>query len=158
MWGTGAADAGIVWDSAADGDNIVWGTDGDNVVWGTDGDNVVWGTGRLREPLTQTDWYRLFLHRRFSLWWVANEFGDRFGFRKRPCCVQADEKPEAASALVRSSVSGRPSRRLPSFPTWSVQSSLCTAIFPEQGVSQQQNILGCWRSNVIYKTITNVVI
>ena len=40
--------------SAADGDNIVWGTmaDGDNIVWGTatDGDNIVWGTaGRRRQ-------------------------------------------------------------------------------------------------------------
>lgn len=78
VWGTVDADAGSVWDTAADGDHVVWGTDGDNVVWGTDGDNVVWGTGRLREPLSQTDWYRLFLHRRFSMWWVANEFGDRF--------------------------------------------------------------------------------
>jgi alkylation response protein AidB-like acyl-CoA dehydrogenase len=37
---------GIVWGTASDGDNIVWGTaDGDNIVWGTyDGDNIVWGT------------------------------------------------------------------------------------------------------------------
>jgi hypothetical protein len=51
VWGTdcGGADCeDVVWGLALDGDNIIWGTaqDGDNVVWGTalDGDNIVWGT------------------------------------------------------------------------------------------------------------------
>jgi subtilisin family serine protease len=81
VWGTASAAGGILWDAASDGDNVVWGTDGDNVVWGTDGDDLIWGTGPLREPVTQTDWYRLLLHRRFAIWWVANEFGDRFVWR-----------------------------------------------------------------------------
>jgi subtilisin family serine protease len=79
VWGTATAADGVVWDASADGDNITWGTNaGDNVVWGTSGDNVVWGTGRLRAPQTLADWYRVFLHRRFSMWWVSSEFGDRF--------------------------------------------------------------------------------
>jgi serine protease AprX len=75
VWGTVADN--IVWGTAAD--NIVWGTAADNIVWGTDGDNIVWGTllGNQR-PVTQEDWYRLFLNRRFALWWVSHEFGDRF--------------------------------------------------------------------------------
>src|SRR4051812_18469987 len=53
VWGTAGAAAAcdtILGGTAADGDNIVWGTptaDGDNIVWGTanaDGDNIVWGT------------------------------------------------------------------------------------------------------------------
>jgi hypothetical protein len=51
VWGTQCGDAcdNIVWGTAADGDNIVWGTaaDGDNIVWGTArgrNGNIVWGT------------------------------------------------------------------------------------------------------------------
>jgi serine protease AprX len=63
VWGTAAAwatnivwsdrvigqkvsDSNIVWGTAAEGDNVVWGTvTTDNVVWGTvQGDNIVWGT------------------------------------------------------------------------------------------------------------------
>jgi serine protease AprX len=82
IWGTANAGDGIIWGTADLGDNIVWGTsaDGDNIVWGTnaDGDNIVWGTGLFVQPTTQLDWYRLFLNRRFSMWWVAHEFGDGF--------------------------------------------------------------------------------
>ena len=66
MWGTAADGDNIVWGTdcggddcdtvvwgTQDGDNIVWGTaaDGDNIVWGTaaDGDNIVWGTRRRRQ-------------------------------------------------------------------------------------------------------------
>jgi serine protease AprX len=79
VWGTLAAGDNIVWGTAGIGDNIVWGTDlGDNIVWGTDGDNIVWGTGWwAHAPVTQDDFYRLFLNRRFAAWWVAREFGDR---------------------------------------------------------------------------------
>jgi len=87
VWGTSAGD-NIVWGTADGdnivwgtdlGDNIVWGTDGDNIVWGTDGDNIVWGTGwRGWHPVTEADFYCVFLNRRFDVWWVTREFGDRF--------------------------------------------------------------------------------
>ena len=69
----------IVWGTVDRGDDIVWGTDGDNIVWGTDGDNIVWGTGwRGWRAVTEDDYYGLFLNRRFAIWWVTREFGDRF--------------------------------------------------------------------------------
>jgi serine protease AprX len=78
VWGTSDLGDNIVWGTDL-GDNIVWGTDGDNIVWGTDGDNIVWGTGwRGWHPVTEADYFRLFLNRRFSIWWVTREFGDRF--------------------------------------------------------------------------------
>ena len=79
VWGTVAQEGdNIVWGTFDLGDNIVWGTDGDNIVWGTDGDNIVWGTGHGSRPATQDEWFRLFLNRRFDVWWVSQEFGDRF--------------------------------------------------------------------------------
>jgi len=78
VWGMSADGDNIVWGMASDGDNVVWGTDGDNVAWGTVGDNIAWGNAPFARPVTQLDWYRLFLNRRFSLWWVTHEFGDRF--------------------------------------------------------------------------------
>jgi subtilisin family serine protease len=76
VWGTDDFDLNIVW--GTDDENIVWGTDGENIVWGTDDENIVWGTAGLSKPATQAEWYKLFLSRRFDVFWVSVEFGDRF--------------------------------------------------------------------------------
>ena len=76
VWGTDDFDLNIVWGTSDE--NIVWGTDGENIVWGTDDENIVWGTAGLTKPTTQAEWYKLFRSRRFDVFWVSVEFGDRF--------------------------------------------------------------------------------
>ena len=104
VWGTAEPGDSIVWGTSADGDNIVWGTaqESDSIVWGTFDpvENVVWtsdgdtlvpgsapgevpGTANGSRPISQDEWYRLFLNRSFDLWWVATEFGDRLPTGRR---------------------------------------------------------------------------
>ena len=99
VWGTSADGDSIVWGTFGDGDSIVWGTaqESDSIVWGTfdpvdsvvwgiDGDGITWGNaGGIvsgvppgSRSVSQDEWYRLFLSRSFDLWWVSQEFGDRF--------------------------------------------------------------------------------